>query len=333
MNEKYYKVLREGKACNNGFFDYTDYLPGGAKSGEWAPVITELEMCNWGYHITQYWNMWYEDGRDVYEVEGRGIVRAEEPGVELKVVCESIRFLRKMDLLFTFHKNTGHRNTGGKNTGNRNTGDKNTGHSNTGDRNTGHSNTGDSNTGNRNTGHRNTGDRNTGNSNTGHRNTGHWNDGHSNTGNKNTGDSNTGHRNTGDNSTGNRNAGHSNTGHRNTGHWNAGDRNTGNRNTGNNNTANQHTGSFNSKPPKTVYLFDKPISLTEYNKISFPSWMRVEIMVDDNDLKKYWAKAFESATPSDIEATVKLQNFSYACFQRITGITKKMMKKKIKVVE
>ena len=178
---KFYKVLKNNKAKDGGDFDYTNYLPSGKKSGEWTPEIEEIELCERGYHVTPYWNMYYEEGCDVYEVEIRGLKKTKEVGVIDKFVCKSIKFIKKIDIKFG-DRNTGAYNTGDWNTGAYNTGDYNTGYRNTGYRNTGNCNTGYYNTGYRNTGDYNTGYRNTGDYNTGDRNTGYWNAGSFHTG-------------------------------------------------------------------------------------------------------------------------------------------------------
>ncbi len=175
----------------------------------------------------------------------------------------------------------------------------NTGHRNTGHRNTGHSNTGDSNTG----------DSNTGDSNTGYRNTGHRNTGHSNTGHRNTGHSNTGHSNTGD----------SNTGHRNTGH----------RNTGNWNTSNFNSGFFNTEEIKIIKVFNKDCEKEVWDDYKKPSFVYFDLN-KEKDYKKSFIKSFKSASKKDIKLLIKLPNFDYKVFEKISGITKKMIQGRLK---
>ena len=170
MDNKWYKVINADNRGIYSNFDFSKYLPTKNKCGKWLPIVDDLCMCKSGYHITRFWNMWYNEGCQIFEVEPKGIINEETSGVIEKHLCCSFRFVRK---LFFDKKN----NTGNCNTGNRNTGDWNTGDRNTGDRNTGDWNTGD-----RNTGYMNTGDLNTGNWNTGDRNTGNWNTGDRNTG-------------------------------------------------------------------------------------------------------------------------------------------------------
>jgi hypothetical protein len=137
----------------------------------------------------------------------------------------------------------------------------------------------------------------------------------------NTGYSNTGYRNTGDSNTGDSNTGDSNTGNRNTGN-----RNTGDSNTGDWNTANKHVGSFNSKSPEKVYLFNKEILFTEYEKINFPNWLFFDL---EKDYKNSFKKAFVSASVEEIKATIALPNFDYKVFQEISGVTKTMFNKRL----
>ena len=189
--EKHYKVLTKNGESTHANFDYSQYLPKNGNAGKWLPEINDLEICERGYHITKYWNMWYKEGARIYEVEYKGMLTIQDHcGVEEKAVCKTIRLLRDAteELVPGL---TGNYNTGDCNTGYRNTGDRNTGNYNTGNYNTGDCNTGDYNTGNYNTGYYNTGD-----CNTGYRNTGNYNTGDCNTGNYNTGNYNTGYFNT-----------------------------------------------------------------------------------------------------------------------------------------
>ena len=288
----WYKVIDVDNNGKYSGFDFTKYLPKGKNGkGKWLPEVDNLVMCESGYHVTRFWNMWYERGCRVFIVEPRGLVDSDASGVVEKHLCSSFRFISEVFFDFDDKNNTGHRNTGDSNTGHRNTGNWNTG-----DDNTGYSNTGNWNTGDDNTGYSNTGDSNTGHRNTGDSNTGHWN-----TGNRNTGDSNTGHR---------------NTGHRNTGRWNI---------------SNKHTGCFNTEKPKTVYLFDKPISFEDFEEISFPDWFYFELLKDDEDLHKSWKQAFNDASVQGVKDAVALPNFDFDVFERVTGISKKMIDKKRKV--
>lgn len=184
---EYYKVISaDNKSCHGGDFDWTAYLPNGKKPGKWTPRIENVVACKKGYHVTEYWNMWYEAGCRIFECEVDGVVVNAAAGVVNKIVCTRIRLCKEIIPQFDSNYNTGYHNTGDYNAGNYNTGDRNGGHHNTGNRNVGHYNTGDCNIGNLNAGHHNAGHCNTGSYNTGSYNTGHHNTGHHNTGNYNT---------------------------------------------------------------------------------------------------------------------------------------------------
>jgi hypothetical protein len=188
---------------------------------------------------------------------------------------------------------------------------------------------------------------NTGNWNTGYRNTGDWNTGDWNTGYRNTGDWNTGNWNTGYRNTGYRNTGYRNTGYRNTGNWN-----TGYRNTGNWNNSSYHAGCFNTIDASKAYYFNQLIDKSEWDECEKPdwifapsptSWIYDHDMSDaekmenptfhtcggylrKNDMTDEWRKAFESATPEDIELTRKLPGFDADVFLEITGIDLRLPK-------
>jgi PPE-repeat protein len=341
--DKWFKVLdKDCKAKDGGSFNYTPFV----KNGEWLPEIKDLSLCNKGYHVTKYWNMFLNNKSErVFEVEVKGLIEETDlVGVCDKAVCSSLKIIKEFKPEFkndlntgdrntgnsnTGYSNTGDRNTGNWNTGNWNTSNRNTGYRNTGDSNTGYSNTGYSNTGNSNTGNWNTSNRNTGDSNTGDSNTGDSNTGNSNTGDRNTGNWNTGNKNTGNWNTSNRNTGDSNTGYSNTGNSNTGNRNTGNSNTGNWNTGDFHVGAFNTINAEKVYLFNKEILKIEYDKIVFPRYFYFEL---EKNYKKSWLKSFKNASQEEKEATTKLPNFDFKVFKEITGITKKMLttKKELK---
>lgn len=177
---KYYKVIgADNKSVHGGDFDWTEYLPKGDEPGKWTPEIREVVPCQSGYHVTEFWNMWYGENYRVFECEVRGEGKSDDSvGVMDKMTFSSIRLLRQCHLVFENDHNTGDMNTGDMNTGYKNTGDSNTGHMNTGACNTGDKNTGHKNTGDRNTGHRNTGNRNAGDRNTGNWNKADWCTGH-----------------------------------------------------------------------------------------------------------------------------------------------------------
>ena len=296
---KFYKVLdKDNKSKDGGNFDYTEFLPKENKKGKWLPLIKDLKECKKGYHITNYWNMWIssEDNK-IFEVEVKELQEKSEVGVIDKFVCGKFRFIKEVKVSFDISSNTGNRNTGNRNTGDRNTGDSNTGSWNTGDSNTGSWNTGDSNTG------------------------------YSNTGNRNTGDSNTGSWNTGDSNTGYSNTGNSNTGSWNTGNSNTGNRNTGNRNTGSWNNSNFNNGFFNTKEVEVIKVFNKDCHKSIWDNCKKPSFIYFDL---DKDYKKSFIKSFENTNKEDVELLLKLPNFDYKVFEKISGISKKMIENKLK---
>jgi hypothetical protein len=278
MKLKLYKVVsKDLKAKDGGNFDYSEYV----KSGEFLPEIKDIKECEKGYHVTAFWNMWFdsEDNR-IFEVECKGLQENTEIGVKEKYVCSSFKFISEIKVIFDKKLNTGHSNTGDWNTGN-----SNTGYRNTGDWNTGHSNTGDWNTGNRNTGHSNTGDWNTGNRNTGHRNTGDW-----------------------------------NTGNRNTGYWNTGDWN----------TTNYETGFFNTVENKIIRVFNKEISKRIWDNAYKPNFLYFDL-IEGKTYKESFQESFNKINnKNEIEQLLKLPNFNYKVFEKISGITKTMINKKKK---
>jgi len=124
----YYKVIsKENKSCHGGDFDWTPYLPTGSKPGKWTPKIKDIEECSCGYHVTQYWNMWYkEEGCRIFECEVKGCILNNDLGVIEKEVCTSIRLTKEVFPVFDTRHNAGHSNTGDWNKSNRNTGFFNT---------------------------------------------------------------------------------------------------------------------------------------------------------------------------------------------------------------
>ena len=177
-------------------------------------------------------------------------------------------------------------------------------------------------------------------------NTGNYNTGSCNTGYRNTGDKNTGDWNTGDWNTGSCNTGDKNTGNYNTGSCNTGYRNTGYRNTGSWNTGDYHVGCFNTISAPKAYYFNTLIDKKLWDNAKKPiwifkpeltTWVTSEDMTSQekadnpthettggylrvNDMKEEWLKAYNNATPEDIELTKKLPAFDAEVFLEITGI-------------
>ena len=241
---KLYKVISENlMAKDGGSFDYSKYVPKGEKKGKWTPKIKDISLCNVGYHVTPYWNMFLDNESNIiFEVECKGLIIEKGIGVVDKFVCESIRFVKQITPDFDKKMNTGNWNTGDNNTG-----DSNTGFWNTGFRNTGDSNTGDWNTGN-------------------------WN----------------------------------------TGNWNTGFRN---------------TGFFNTITPEKILVFNGECDREIWNKYKKPNFIYFNLK---EDYKKSFVESFEKTTKEDVELLVKLPNFDYKIFEEISGISKKMIMRKLK---
>ena len=141
-----------------------------------------------------------------------------------------------------------------------------------------------------------------------------------NTGNKNTGDYNTGDRNTGD-----RNTGNSNTGDRNTGDFNTGDRNTGDFNTGN-----WNTGCFNTTTPTKMLIFEKKCTRKSWDKTIKPTFIYFTLL-KDKTYQESFTSSFNNITDvEEIKLLLKLPNFNYTIFEKISGISKKMINDKLK---
>ena len=284
---RYYKIISaDNKSCHGGDFDWTDYLPKDGEPGKWTPRIENVVACKSGYHVTEYWNMWYEEGCRIFECEVDGVVVAAASGESVvgvvdKVVCTRIRLCKEIIPQFDSDRNTD-------------------------DCNTGHYNTGYCNTGHYNTGHRNTGQRNAGQRNTGYRNTGNYN----------VGDCNTGHYNASDYNTGHYNTGHRNTGYRNMGHYNTGHRNTGDYNTGDHNTCNRSSGFFNTVND-TINVFNKPCKIAVWERANTPDFIYFDIV---GTYKESWRKAYDEASEEDKLLLVKLPNFDADVFYEISGI-------------
>lgn len=294
MAEKYYKIIRDTGASMLKQFDYSDYLPKNNEAGKWLPEIKNASLTNDGYYITKYWNMWYEHGARIYEVDYEGKLAEITNGVEHQACCSKIRLLKdvtdqlvpsifKRELDDNFDEVAS--NTGVYNTGKFNTGSYNVGNYNTGNRNTGNLNLGDFNTGDSNSGIDNVGDNNKGSGNVGSNNVGH----------SNTGESNTGSFNSGSYNKGNCNSGSFNVGSFNSGKWNLGS---------------YHAGFFNTQE-EPLMMFNKPTNLSRRD-IRLPKWLNSRN--PKNALKK--------ATKSEIEQALALPNFDYAIFEQITGVSK-----------
>ncbi len=317
--KKLYKVITNSHmSCNGGQFDWAKYLPKDKKKGKWTPPTEHINPCNIGYHVTTNPEQWFSATNKIFEAEGKGEYKTDD---NQKFVFHSVRLVKPKTC------NTGKDNTGCWNSGDSNSGDSNSGDSNSGDRNSGDSNSGDSNSGDRNSGYRNSG----------YSNSGYRNSGYSNSGDSNSGDRNSGYRNSGYSNSGDRNSGDRNSGYRNSGAWNGGS---------------YHTGFFNTTKQPPFLMFNRQCN-KKRGSIYFPQyfydvqltewiWYTEDEMNDDQKkrliegelkthyYKKAWKKAFENTSGYDVAKTLKLPNFNYKIFQKITGITKRMMDKKLK---
>ena len=127
---------------------------------------------------------------------------------------------------------------------------------------------------------------------------------------------------------------------------NTGNRNTGYRNTGDWNTGNRNTGCFNTTTPEGAYYFGKWLKASEWDNAQKPAWIYkpspttwiVEKDMTDaektaeptfhkcggylrtNDMRAEWLKAYQTATPEEIQMARDLPNFDAAIFEEITGL-------------
>jgi len=88
----YYKILRDGKTCNDGNADY--HLPENGKPGDWMPKIKgDLIPCENGYHLCRPQDLIHWLDKDIYEAEYRGDIVEDND----KVVVRQVRLVRKVD--------------------------------------------------------------------------------------------------------------------------------------------------------------------------------------------------------------------------------------------
>jgi len=248
----------------------------------------------------------------------------------MKVEIDGKEFVEKYDS-----------NLGNRNSGNRNSGNRNSGYMNSGDRNSGDCNSGNSNSGNSNSGNRNSGD---------------MNSGYMNSGDRNSGDMNSGDRNSGDMNSGYMNSGDMNSGYMNSGYMNSGYMNSGDRNSGNWNSGDRNSGYLNTDEPfirifgkETQFKFsdiNKNIIFPEYFCFNLTEFVDVSEMTEEEkksyphysvtngflrvwDYKEAWKISFEKTTKKDVALTLNIPNFDYMMFEKISGITKEMIDKKM----
>ena len=155
----------------------------------------------------------------------------------------------------------------------------------------------------------------------------------------------------------NRNSGDWNSGNSNSGDWNSGDRNSGYSNSGDWNSGDWNSGNWNSGycnlDAPLIRIFGKNTTKTR-DEIYFPDyfnfelnrWINVSEMTDKEkekfgwykttegylkkvEYKEAWRISFEKADKEDVSKTLKLPNFNYKIFEKISGITKKMIQSKL----
>lgn len=146
----------------------------------------------------------------------------------------------------------------------------------------------------------------------------------------NSGKLNIGNFNCGDNNIGDYNSSNSNVGDYNSGMFNVGNCNNGYCNTGN-----FHNGFFNTGEAN-IRLFNKDTNF-KFRHIRIPRWLfNIELTfkhknnLKRREYKKAFKMAFKRALKYEIKDTLNLPNFDYKIFEEITGITKEMIKNKLK---
>ena len=155
---------------------------------------------------------------------------------------------------------------------------------------------------------------------------------------------------------GNCNSGDSNSGDRNSGYWNSGNCNSGDRNSGNWNSGDSNSGYLNTDEPfirifgkETQFKFsdiNKNIIFPEYFCFNLTEFVDVSEMTEEEkksyphysvttgflrvwDYKEAWKISFEKTTKKDVALTLNIPNFDYMMFEKISGITKEMIDKKM----
>ena len=182
--------------------------------------------------------------------------------------------------------------------------------------------------------------RNAGDGNAGSWNVGSWNVGSLNVGSWNVGSWNVGSWNAGSWNVGNRNVGILNVGNR-----NVGNRNVGSLNVGSWNVGNRNVGHFNTTPPDTILVFNKPCSVEEWNRAEKPNFLYFDIAqwiyesdmsneekianpkfsvtggyLKEIDYKDAFKKSWDEADEKDRALIKNLPNFDAEIFFEISGI-------------
>lgn len=113
----------------------------------------------------------------------------------------------------------------------------------------------------------------------------------------------------------------------NTGDYNTGDYNTGDRNTGDWNMCDDETGMFNTINKNTIRVFNKEIDRNVWDNCIKPSFIYFDLV---GDYKESFINSFNKTDKNDVELLIKLPNFNYDVFEEISGITKRMIDKKLR---
>jgi hypothetical protein len=90
---KYYKFLTADNKGAYSDFDFTEYLPKDGQPGKWLPKITNIKMCNRGYHAFKLGDILEWCDSQLFEVELRGVSIIGDT----KTVAQQLRFIRKVD--------------------------------------------------------------------------------------------------------------------------------------------------------------------------------------------------------------------------------------------
>ena len=86
--KKYYKTLNGTCACGGGSMDYGAFID----TRWWTPVISDVKLCERGYHLTLNPFKWLDNATEIYEVEPKTIEASDYN----KLVCKSFRFIKKL---------------------------------------------------------------------------------------------------------------------------------------------------------------------------------------------------------------------------------------------
>jgi hypothetical protein len=89
----HYKFLSNSNLAPVTKFDYTDYIPGGSKGGEWLPETEYATMCAKGYHAATIDGLseWANDKMFLVQFDGDVISYKD------KACCKRMRFVGTVD--------------------------------------------------------------------------------------------------------------------------------------------------------------------------------------------------------------------------------------------